>query len=53
MTYKVEPLKQNNADSWPNSLDDICARQEWDWCAKYDLDSMTRDMLEKLSARLR
>ncbi|MBQ5881072.1 MAG: NAD-dependent epimerase/dehydratase family protein [Bacteroidaceae bacterium] len=53
MTYKVEPLKQNNADSWPNSLDDICARQEWDWCAKYDLDSRTRDMLEKLSARLR
>ena len=53
MTYKVEPLKQNNADSWPNSLDDICARQEWDWCPKYHLDSMTRDMLEKLSARLR
>lgn len=52
MEYKIEPLKQNNADSWPNSLDDICARQEWDWCPKYNLDNMTRDMLEKLSARL-
>ena len=27
MEYKVEPLKQANSDSWPNSLDDICARQ--------------------------
>lgn len=52
MDYQVEPLKQANADSWPNSLDDICARQEWDWKPEYDLDSMTRDMLEKLSARL-
>lgn len=52
MEYKVESLKQSNADSWPNSLDDICARQEWDWCPKYNLESMTRDMLEKLSKRL-
>ncbi len=52
MDYKVEPLKQANADSWPNSLDDICARQEWDWNPKFNLDSMTADMLEKLSAKL-
>ena len=52
MEYKIEPLKQANADSWPNSLDDVCARQEWDWAPKFDLDSMTVDMLEKLSARL-
>ena len=52
MEYKVEPLKQANADSWPNSLDDICARQEWDWKPKFNLDSMTVDMLEKLSAKL-
>ena len=52
MDYAVEPLKQANADSWPNSLDDTCARQEWDWKPEYDLDAMTRDMLDKLAKRL-
>ncbi len=52
MEYDVDPLKQSIANSWPDSLDDTCARQEWDWKPTYDLDSMTRDMLEKLSARL-
>ena len=52
MIYEVDPLKQSIADSWPNSLDDSCARQEWDWNPQYDLDSMTKDMLEKLEARL-
>ena len=52
MEYKVEPLKQANADSWPNSLDDICARQEWDWAPQYDLDAMTVDMLAKLREKL-
>ena len=49
MEYKVDPLKQSIADSWPNSLEDICARQEWGWKPTYDLDSMTKDMLEKLA----
>ena len=52
MEYKVDPLKQANADSWPNSLDDVCARQEWDWKPKFDLDGMTVDMLEKLQVKL-
>lgn len=52
MEYRVDPLKQSIADSWPDSLDDTCARLEWDWMPKYDLDSMTRDMLEKLRARM-
>lgn len=53
MEYNVDPLKQSIAESWPDSLDDTCARQEWDWKPTYDLDSMTRDMLDKLSIRLR
>lgn len=53
MEYNVDPLKQSIADSWPNSLDDTAARMEWDWKPVYDLDSMTRDMLEKLSLRLK
>ena len=48
MTYKVDPLRQGIAESWPNSLDDTCAREEWGWKPEYDLDTMTRDMLDKL-----
>lgn len=52
MVYDVDPLKQSIAESWPDCLDDTCAREEWDWCPRYDLDAMTRDMLEKLAIKL-
>jgi len=52
MEYEVDPLRQAIADSWPNSLDDTCARQEWGWKPEYDLDSMTKDMIEKLRTKL-
>ena len=52
MEYQPDPLKQSIADSWPDSMDDSCARQEWDWKPEYDLEAMTHDMLEKLRARL-
>ena len=48
MEYRVDPLKQHIADSWPDCMDDSCARQEWGWQPKYDLEAMTTDMLEKL-----
>ena len=48
MEYKNDPLRQGIADSWPNRLDDTCARMEWDWKPEYDLDTMTQDMIEKL-----
>ena len=51
MEYKVDPLRQAIADSWPNSLDDTCAREEWDWKPTYDLDTMTKDMIAKLKER--
>ncbi|MDR1747137.1 MAG: NAD-dependent epimerase/dehydratase family protein [Tannerella sp.] len=51
MKYKIDPLIQEIADSWPDSMDDTCAREEWGWQPQYDLDTMTRDMLEKLSAK--
>lgn len=50
--YDVDPVRQSIADSWPNSLDDTAAREEWGWNPKYDLDSMTKDMLEKLKIKL-
>lgn len=49
MTYEIDPIKQAIANSWPNSLDDTCAREEWGWNPKYDLESMAKDMLEKLA----
>ncbi len=52
MEYEVDPLKQKIADSWPDSLDDSCAREEWDWCPQYNLETMTVDMLEKLREKL-
>ena len=53
MIYDIDPLKQRIADSWPDSLDDTCARQEWGWKPAYNLESMTVDMLEKLREKLK
>jgi len=52
MVYKVDPLKQSIAESWPDSLDDSAARDEWGWRPQFGLGAMTRDMLEKLSQKL-
>lgn len=52
MDYDVDPVRQSIAESWPNSLDDSAARQEWGWNPKYDLAAMTTDMLEKLRIKL-
>lgn len=52
LDYDVDPIRQDIANSWPNSLDDSAARAEWGWRPKYDLDMMTRDMLDKLRIKL-
>lgn len=52
MTYHVDPVRQRIADSWPNSMDDGAARQEWGWAPRYDLPAMVQDMLAKLRAKL-
>jgi len=44
-------FRQAIADSWPSSVDDSAAREEWGWQPKYDLAAMTEDMLAKLRAR--
>jgi len=48
--YKPD-RRQAIADSWPQSIDDTPARREWGWRPKYDLATMTSDMLEKLGQR--
>jgi nucleoside-diphosphate-sugar epimerase len=49
LDYDIDPLRQGIADSWPNSLDDSAAREEWGWAPKYDLASMTEDMIANIS----
>ena len=52
MRYEVDPVRQAIADSWPNKMDDTCARKEWGWAPSYNLKSMTRDMLKHLREKL-
>lgn len=41
-------FRQQIADGWPQSIDDSIAREHWGWNPRFDLDSMTADMLENL-----
>ncbi|AGM26030.1 NAD-dependent epimerase/dehydratase family protein [Spiroplasma syrphidicola EA-1] len=53
MTYKVDPVRQAIAESWPNSIDDSCAKAEWDFSPQFDLDKMTQEMLTKLTKKFK
>lgn len=52
LAYNIDPIRQSIASSWPNSLDCTCAKEEWGFQPIYDLDTMTKDMLEKLTIKL-
>jgi len=52
LDYEIDPLRQSIAESWPNSLDVTCAKEEWGFTAEYDLAKMTTDMLTKLKVKL-
>ena len=45
LRYEIDPVRQAIAESWPDRMDDSCARAEWGWKPDYDLDAMTRDMI--------
>jgi len=51
VTYEPD-FRQAIADSWPRSIDDSAAREEWGWSPEYDLERMTEDMIEKLTEKL-
>jgi nucleoside-diphosphate-sugar epimerase len=51
-TCEYQPdFRQAIADSWPRSIDDSAAREEWGWQPAYDLPAMTVDMLDRLAKR--
>ncbi|MBO4455322.1 MAG: NAD-dependent epimerase/dehydratase family protein [Bacteroidales bacterium] len=52
MRYEVDPVRQAIADSWPNKMDDVCARKEWGWTPTYNLETMTKDMIKHLKEKL-
>jgi nucleoside-diphosphate-sugar epimerase len=47
ISYKPD-YRQHIANSWPQSIDDTVARNDWGWQQEYDLEKMTTDMLENL-----
>ncbi|HET6872210.1 MAG TPA: NAD-dependent epimerase/dehydratase family protein, partial [Sporolactobacillaceae bacterium] len=48
LTYEVDPVRQAIAESWPNSIDATAAKEQWGFNPKYDLKTMTEDMLKKV-----
>jgi len=44
-------FRQKIADSWPRTIDDRAAREEWGWAPQYDLAAMVEDMLERLGKK--
>ncbi len=51
MDYDVDPVRQAIADSWPDNIDATAAKEEWGFHFQYDLDAMTKDMIEKLKLK--
>ena len=51
VTYNPD-FRQKIADSWPMSIDDSYARKDWNWKPKFDIDSMTEDMIKNLKIKL-
>ena len=47
IVYKPD-YRQAIADSWPQSIDDTVARDDWNWKHEYDLEKLTADMLKNL-----
>jgi threonine 3-dehydrogenase len=48
--YKPD-FRQAIADTWPRSIDDSQARADWGWANDYDVQGMSKHMLEALTAR--
>ena len=47
VTYQPDN-RQEIADSWPNSIDDIDAQNDWDWISNYDIAKTAKEMIRRL-----
>lgn len=47
ITYKPD-FRQQIAESWPNSIDDSQARKDWNWKHSFDLEALTKEMIDNL-----
>jgi len=53
MNYAIDPVRQAIADSWPRHMNDRAAREEWGWQPQFNLEQMTKDMIERLAIKLK
>jgi nucleoside-diphosphate-sugar epimerase len=51
ISYNID-YRQEIADSWPSSINDLNAQQDWGWKKKYDLENITKDMIANLQKKL-
>lgn len=51
ITYNID-YRQDIADSWPASINDVNAQEDWGWRKKYDLENITKDMILNLQKKL-
>lgn len=52
ISYQIDPIRQNIANSWPDQIDCQAAKDDWGFSPKYDLTAMTKEMLTQLSNKL-
>ena len=48
INYSID-YRNKIAETWPDSISDSNAKEDWSWKARYDLNEMTKNMLENLS----
>ncbi|UTH11428.1 NAD-dependent epimerase/dehydratase family protein [Macrococcoides canis] len=51
LDYDVDPVREGIAQSWPNSIDATEAKQQWGFDPKFDLDAMTKEMLDAIKLK--
>lgn len=50
--YNIDPIKDAISASWPNKLDDSCARKEWGWNPQWSIENMVEDMLKVIKTKI-
>lgn len=50
--YNIDPVKDRISASWPDCMDDSCAREEWGWAPKWGINEMVDDMIKACREKL-